>query len=93
MSNFYHFHERNPNLAAFLSNLLGNITWSSDGKKVLSASSYMTTWILEMPEEDSYIDKGGSYVDPIAENWEDEFIDLLATDDGYIVSIIIKSGF
>ena len=87
------FHERSPNSAAFLSNLLGNITWSSDGKKIVSASSCMTTWILEMPEEDSFIDKGGSYVDPIAENWEDKFIDLLATDRGYIVSIIIKSGF
>ena len=40
-----------------------------------------------MPEEDSYINKGGSYVDPIAENWEENFIELLATDEGYIVSI------
>ena len=39
-----------------------------------------------MPEEDSFINKGGSYVDPIAENWEAKFIELLATDEGYIVS-------
>ena len=39
-----------------------------------------------MPEEDSFINKGGSYVDPIAENWEATFIELLATDEGYIVS-------
>ena len=42
-----------------------------------------------MPEEDSFTNDGGSYVDPIAENWETEFIDLLATDEGYIVSLVI----
>ena len=42
-----------------------------------------------MPENDSYTDDGGSYVDPIAENWEAEFIELLATDEGYIVSLRI----
>ena len=42
-----------------------------------------------MPEEDSFINKGGSYVDPIAENWEAKFIELLATDEGYIVSKLV----
>ena len=65
--------------------MLGNITTSPENR-VISASSYMTTWILMMPEEDSFINKGGSYVDPIAENWEAKFIELLATDEGYIVS-------
>ena len=85
---YENFHSSNPNSAALISNMLGNITTSPEtGKvKVISASSYMTTWILMMPEEDSFINKGGSYVDPIAENWEAKFIDLLATDEGYIVS-------
>ena len=47
----------------------------------------MTTWILRMPENDSYVNSGGSYVDPIAESWEKEFIELIATDSGYIVGI------
>ena len=42
-----------------------------------------------MPEEDSFIDKGGSFVDPIAERWEEKFIELIATDEGYIVISII----
>ena len=79
--------KRHESSAALVSNLLGNITWSSDNDTVVSASSYMTTWILMMPEEDSYVNKGGSYVDPIAENWETKFIELLATDEGYIVSL------
>ena len=48
----------------------------------------MTTWILRMPENDSYVNSGGSYVDPIAESWEKEFIELIATDSGYIVGIL-----
>ena len=40
-----------------------------------------------MPENDSHVNDGGSYVDPIAESWEKEFIDLIATDSGYIVGI------
>ena len=80
------FHLSNPNSAALISNMLGNITTSPKTGNVISASSYMTTWILMMPEEDSFINKGGSYVDPIAENWEAKFIELLATDEGYIVS-------
>ena len=80
------FHLSNPNSAALISNMLGNITTSPKTGNVISASSYMTTWILMMPEEDSFINKGGSYVDPIAEHWEAKFIDLLATDEGYIVS-------
>ena len=85
---YENFHSSNPNSATLISNMLGNITTSPEtGQvKVISASSYMTTWILMMPEEDSFINKGGSYVDPIAENWEAKFIDLLATDEGYIVS-------
>ena len=82
---YENFHLSNPSLRTLISNLLGNITTSPDGS-VTSASSYMTTWILMMPEEDSFINKGGSYVDPIAENWEAKFIELLATDEGYIVS-------
>ena len=54
---------------------------------VVSASAYMTTWILKMSENDSFINDGGSYVDPIAEAWEEEFIKLLATDSGYKVSL------
>ena len=73
----------------FLSNLLAGVTWASG--QVTSASAYMTTWVLRMPEEDSYTDDGGSYIDPIAENWETEFIELLATDEGYIVSFEILS--
>ena len=40
-----------------------------------------------MPENDSHVNDGGSYVDPIAESWEKEFINLIATDSGYIVGI------
>ena len=72
--------------ANYISNLLANVTWNSDHTNVISASAYMTTWILRMPEEDSYTDDKGSYVDPIAERWETEFIELLATDEGYSVS-------
>ena len=70
-----------------MSNLLSNITWNSDHTSVISASAYMTTWILRMPENDSHVNDGGSYVDPIAESWEKEFINLIATDSGYIVGI------
>ena len=55
--------------------------------KVHSASAYMTTWVLKMSENDSYVNDGGSYVDPVAEAWEDEFIKLLATDSGYKVCL------
>ena len=48
----------------------------------------MTIWILNMSPNDSFIDKGGSYVDPTAEAWEDEFIDLLVDDSGYKVPLI-----
>ena len=47
----------------------------------------MTTWILRMPENESFVDDGGSYVDPIAEGWEEKFIELIATDAGYRVRI------
>lgn len=76
---------RQPDSAAYVSSLLSNITWNEGKTMVVSASAYMTTWILKMNENDSFIDDGGSYVDPIAEAWEDEFIKLLATNAGYKV--------
>ena len=85
---YNHIYHRIPSTAAYVSNLLSNITWNSDHTSVISASAYMTTWILRMPENDSYVNSGGSYVDPIAESWEKEFIELIATDSGYIVGIL-----
>ena len=76
-----------PSTADYLSNLLANITWNSNHTNVVSASAYMTTWILRMPENESFVDDGGSYVDPIAEGWEEKFIELIATDAGYRVRI------
>ena len=84
---FSYIYHRLPSTAAYVSNILSNITWNSDHTSVISASAYMTTWILRMPENDSYVNSGGSYVDPIAESWEKEFIELIATDSGYIVGI------
>ena len=85
---YNHIYHRMPATGAYVSNLLSNITWNSDHTSVISASAYMTTWILRMPENDSHVNNGGSYVDPIAESWEKEFIELIATDSGYIVGIL-----
>ena len=68
-----------------LSQLLSNVTWNNEHTSVVSAAAFMTTWILKQSPNDSHITDGGSYVDPVAEAWEDEFIKALVDNTGYKV--------